>query len=121
MKKQDFILIAVVLLIAGTIFTVTSLVSKDGAYVQVEQNGKVTQVLPLDKNDEVTIRSDNDGTNKLIIKDGYADMTEANCPDKICVRHNKISKNGESIICLPHKLVITVVDKNNENEIDIKT
>ena len=32
--------------------------------------------------------------------------------------HKKINKNGESIICLPHKTVISIVDENDENEID---
>ena len=39
----------------------------------------------------------------------------ANCKDKICVNHNKINKNNESIICLPNKVIVTVVsDKGGD-------
>ena len=120
MKKQDFILIAVIVLIAGVIFGVTSLTAKDGAYVQVEQNGRVTQTLPLNIDSDTVIKTVENETNTLLIRNGYASVTQASCPDKICVRHKKISKNGETIICLPHKLVITVVDKKTENDIDLK-
>ena len=42
--------------------------------------------------------------------------------DKICVNHAAISKKGETIVCLPHKVVVEVVDKNGTqdgNQIDI--
>ena len=45
-----------------------------------------------------------------------------NCPDKICVNHAAISKKGETIVCLPHKVVVEVVDENGTqdgNQIDI--
>lgn len=121
MKKQDFILIAAVIVTAGIIFGATQLSAKNGACVQIEQNGKITQTLPLDENTKTVIKTGENETNTLVIKDGFASVTQASCPDKICVRHKKISKDGESIICLPHRLVVTVVDKDNENEIDIKT
>ncbi len=44
--------------------------------------------------------------NVVEICDGKASVTEADCPDKLCVGQREISGNGESIICLPHKLVV---------------
>jgi len=38
------------------------------------------------------------------------DVIEADCPDKICVKHTNIKNAGETIICLPHKLVIEIVE-----------
>ena len=55
-------------------------------------------------------------------KDGKASMAKADCPDKICVNHAAISKKGETIVCLPHKVVVEVVDENgiqDGNQIDI--
>lgn len=49
-----------------------------------------------------------DDTNVLVIKDGMVDMIMADCPDQICVKHEPISKAGETIICLPNKVVVTI-------------
>lgn len=47
-------------------------------------------------------------TNTLVIKDGAVDMIFADCPDQICVKHTSISKVGETIICLPNQVVVTI-------------
>ena len=57
-----------------------------------------------------------DDTNILVIKDGVADMISADCPDQICVKHNPISKAGETIICLPNKVVVTIESLNREQK-----
>ena len=44
-------------------------------------------------------------------------MEKANCKDLICVKHKPISKNGESIICLPNQVYIEVIS-DVEKEID---
>ena len=44
----------------------------------------------------------------LVIKDGKADITEADCPDKLCVHQAPISREGEALVCLPHRVVVTV-------------
>ena len=49
-------------------------------------------------------------------------VNNKDCPDKICVNHAAISKKGETIVCLPHKVVVEVVDENGTqdgNQIDI--
>ncbi len=51
--------------------------------------------------------------NVLLIKDGQASMTEADCPDLICVHHKPVSREGETIVCLPHKLVVEVTGKDS--------
>ena len=56
-------------------------------------------------------------TNVLTIRDGRADMTEADCPDKLCVHQKAISKNHEMIVCLPNKVVVEVTG-SEENGFD---
>ena len=46
--------------------------------------------------------------NKVLIKDGKVRMEDADCPDQICVNHRAISRDGESIICLPNQTVVTI-------------
>ena len=50
------------------------------------------------------------GTNELVIEDGEARLTEADCPDSLCVNMGRISRSGQSIICLPHQVVVRIVD-----------
>ena len=48
-------------------------------------------------------------TNRLVIRDGSAQMEWADCPDQICVHHRAIHAGGENIICLPNKVVVSVI------------
>lgn len=120
MKKADFILIAVIVAVAGVLLFFLYVVnSGSGDYVRIEVNGSVTETLPLDTDATREIATVDGGTNTLVIEDGYAKMTEANCPDGLCTNHQKISRAGESIICLPHKVVVTIVsDTESDDEID---
>ena len=53
------------------------------------------------------------GTNTLVIKNNRSKMKEADCPDQLCVNQKAISKNNESIICLPNKVVVEVESSEN--------
>lgn len=55
--------------------------------------------------------------NILLCQNGEARMLASNCPDQICVRHRSILASGESIICLPHKIVIQI-SNGKEQELD---
>ncbi|MGN1122931.1 MAG: NusG domain II-containing protein [Eubacterium sp.] len=120
MKKADFILVGIIVAVAGVLlFVLYGLNTGSGEYVQIEVDGQVVESLPLDEDCEYDIKSDGGAVNTLVIKDGAAKMTQADCPDKICVNHRAISLSGESIICLPHKVVVSVVDeKSPDSEID---
>ena len=119
MKKADFILIAVTVAVAGILLVLLyGANGASGAYVQIEIDGKVTETLPLDTDTAYEINTDGGGRNLLIIEDGRAVVTEANCPEGICKNHSAIYRNGQSIICLPHRVVITVVNEADDNGID---
>ena len=88
------------------------------AFVRVTVDGKVYGTYPLSKDDTIEIKNvDGDVTNTLVIKDGVADVTSADCPDHLCVKQKAISKEGESIICLPNKVVV-MVKSNTKSDID---
>ena len=119
MKKADFILIGVVAVVAAVLVLCLYVFNGcSGDFVQIEVDGVVTDTIPLSNDTVREIQTDN-GTNTLVISEGSAVMTQADCPDGICANHKPIHKTGESIICLPHKVVVTVIsDKSNDNEID---
>ena len=58
--------------------------------------------------------------NLFSVADGVVRMEAADCRDQICVRHRAVSAVGESIICLPHRLVIQI-ESNEESELDAVT
>ena len=119
MKKADFILIGAVAAVAAVLFLCLYVFnSGSGDFVQIEVDGVVTDTLPLSQDTVREIKTDN-GTNTLVISDGSAVMTQADCPDGICADHKPINKTGESNISLPHKVIVTVMnDKSSDNEID---
>ncbi len=59
---------------------------------------------------------DIDGHNKVVIADGEVWMEEADCPDKLCISQGKISRSGQTIICLPNKVMVTI--KGGKSEYD---
>lgn len=106
MRKNDWILIVVILIFAGLGFLIyMSLGKQDVGLVKVTVDGELFGTYSLVKEQEIEIND----TNHLIIKDGQADMIEADCPDQICVDHKTISKNKETIICLPNKVIVEIV------------
>ena len=40
-------------------------------------------------------------------------MIRADCPDQLCVKQKAVSKNKESIICLPNKIIVEVDSHKN--------
>lgn len=115
LTKKDWILIIIILFVAFMSFLLHEIVGGKGAgCVTVKVQGEITGVYSLSKDQEIEI---NDGTNILVIKNGSADMIRADCPDKLCVNQKAISKNGESIICLPNKVVVTI-DSSENSEFD---
>lgn len=108
--RNDLILIGgllVILVIAGLLFR---LLRGEGDTVVVEVDGKLygTYSLAVDRTVEIRTGDGEEDVNVLVIKDGKAYVESANCRDGICAAHRPISKRGESIVCLPHKVVITV-------------
>lgn len=51
---------------------------------------------------------DGDHWNEVVTTGHRIAITEANCADQVCVRKGAISRPGDTIVCLPHKLLIEV-------------
>lgn len=109
-RKFDIIL-AVAVLAAGALFMfLFQFAKKDGSYVVVRQGKKLVGEYPLsvDGTYEITTFY---GRNVLVIKDNEAYMAESDCPDHICERMGHIKNTGETIICLPNEVFITITDR----------
>ena len=117
-EKNDLILIIVVVVIAVAAFLLHNIMGNEQAgIVTVKVDGELKGRYSLLENQEIEI---NGGTNILVIKDGTADIIDANCPDKLCVKQKAVSKNHENIICLPNKVVVEV-ESSEDSEYDAVT
>lgn len=108
MKKlrYDLLLIAAVLLAAGLLWWMTR-PGEQGGYAVVTIDGREVGRFALSQDREITF---GDGDyNTLCIADGMVSVTAANCGDHTCVRTGRISREGERIVCLPHKMTVAVV------------
>ena len=114
--KNDIILTASILIVAVLVFFIIGLITKNGNYVEVKKNGEIIGKYSLAENRRVEIKDEN-GYNLLIIEDGKAFISEASCPDKLCVNQGKVSTNGKALVCLPNKTVITVYS-DDDGEVD---
>ena len=112
MKKNDIILIAIILAVALACLLGMKIWQKHNtnsdAIAVVTIDGDIYGEYPLSEDASERIEFSDGGYNVIAIADGYASVTEASCPDQICVHHNHIRYSGETIVCLPHKLVVEV-------------
>ena len=114
-KKNDLILIIFLTLTSVVMLIGISLFSKKGATVVVSVDGKEVASFPLDEDTVFNIGGYHGGENILEVKDGKAHLTDASCPDKLCVSMGYINKSGQSIICLPNKVVIEIKGNTKDN------
>ena len=136
-KKNDYYLIGAILLVALLLYGGYRLANAGaGGTVLITVGGQENSRLSLDAEGIYLIREGSDlrklssaevtaditdkKYNILTIKGGRASMTEAGCPDLLCVHQKDISLKGEQIVCLPNKVVVSVVD-GDANPVDTVT
>ena len=88
----------------------------EGSNIVITVDGKEYGTYSLFQEQTITI-GDGDTQNIIEIKGGKAYMKDASCPDQLCVDQKEISYDKEAIICLPNKVVITVVS-DVESDLD---
>ncbi len=113
--KRDLILIGILLLTALALLLIAGAKRHEkGAVAVVTVDGTETARYPLSKDGTFLL---NGGSNTLVIENGEVWISEANCPDKLCMGFGKISKNGEIIVCLPNRLIV-VIEGGESPEVD---
>ena len=114
LKRGDLLLIAGLLLLTLTLFFLFIWNQDTGAAVVVAVDGKEVARYSLEENGTYVL---NGGTNTLVIEDGKAFLTQADCPDHLCVKQGKINGAGQVITCLPNRLTVTVVGTEGDVEL----
>lgn len=108
----------IVIASALSLMLVTKVFAGEGNFVSVSVDGTEVERFSLSENVQYEIEGIDGGTNLLVIKDGFAYVEKADCPDGLCMKQGRISKAGETIVCLPHRVIIKILG-NDDKAIDI--
>lgn len=119
LRRNDVIFVAALLAIVAVAGACLYFFRGEGDTVTVSVDGTVVATYPLSVDRMEDIRTEGGGLNRLIIKDGKAYVETASCPDGICAAHKPIHREGESIVCLPNKVVITVKTADTADAPDV--
>ena len=101
----DLCVILALLLLSGVLFLALRLGREEGGVAVVRVDGRVTERHALSDSGVYPL---NGGSNILVIENGEAFLSEADCPDLLCVKQGKIRYTGQTITCLPNRLTVTV-------------
>ncbi|MGL5068052.1 MAG: NusG domain II-containing protein [Sarcina sp.] len=98
-------------------------INKDykSTYVEIHVDNNLFKTIDLanDTNETIDIKSKL-GTNSVLIKNNQIQINHANCKDSLCMKQKAISKIGQSIICLPNKVIVEIKgDMNSSSNEDI--
>ena len=111
----DLCVILALLLLAGGLALALRLGREAGGQAVVRVDGRVTERHSLAENGVYPL---NGGTNILVVENGEAWVSEADCPDKVCMGMGKISRNGEFIACLPNRVLIVIEGAAESSPVD---
>lgn len=105
-RKTEILLTAalVVLLLLGYLWP-----KAPGNTVEISVDGKNVLTFGLDDSGSYAVPDYNGYSLRVVVEDGRVWVEDSTCPDLVCQKHAPISQAGEQIVCLPHRLVITVV------------
>lgn len=119
-RKKDLIFIFSILIFAVFLLLIQRVYGNaqdEADLVKITVNQKLYGTYDLNKNQTITIQNDL-GINTIQIQNKDVWMEEADCPDGYCKEQGHISKNKQTIVCLPHKLVVEISDDSEKSEPD---
>lgn len=119
-RKKDLIFIFSILIFAVFLLLIQRVYGNaqdEADVVKITVNQKLYGTYDLNKNQTITIQNDL-GINTIQIQNKDVWMEEADCPDGYCKEQGHISKNKQTIVCLPHKLVLEISDVSEKSESD---
>ena len=101
----DVIVISAIVFVILISLLSVFLTRRHGSYAVVELGGEVGGEYPLSKHGTFPLTG---GTNTLVIENGAAYLINSHCPDHTCENTGKVRYVGQTIICLPNRLSVTI-------------
>lgn len=113
LKIGDILIISIVLISALLILFGGK--KEQGDFAVLEIDGRIIKTFSLSEDTEYIYNGNY--SNTISVKNGQIYISDANCPDKICVNSKSISIPNDVICCLPNKLLLRVV--SDKSEVDV--
>lgn len=113
--RTDVVVIVSLLLLSAIVLLAVFLTRQEGARVTVTVDGVTVGEYPLSLDATYELRN---GANVLTVEDGRAYMSYSSCPDHLCENTGRIKYVGETIVCLPNKVTVTVIGKDDGSGVD---
>jgi len=121
LKKGDMIIILVLVAAVLSWLVVNKLgESEDVRQVVIETNGSVYKTIPMSKGmklQNIHIELENGNYIDIVVDENGAYVKDVECPDKVCQKTGLVSRVGQSIVCLPNKVVVYIEGKT-ESDVD---
>lgn len=110
LKKGDCIVLAAVAVSAFALLLCSKLVypAVTDGIARITVNGELYGAYSLQEDRELHITHPDGGSNTVVFENGAVRVSAADCPDQLCVKQGSIDRRGQTVVCLPHGLVITV-------------
>ena len=111
MKKKTILWILIfALAVLGGLLLTQRLADRGGMIAVITVDGEEIERIDLSKvRESYDLEIDTAwGRNRIHVAPGAISVTEADCPDKICVQMGELSGSGIPIVCMPHRLVIAI-------------
>lgn len=106
LRKADILLIGFLLMLAC--LPLYFFPATPAAYGILKVNGTEKKRFELTTDQTYLYKAPDGDTNLIEVKNQQIRIKTASCPDQRCVKQRRISKEGETIVCLPHKLVVEI-------------
>ena len=122
-KKMDIVIIICLICISflpNIVFAINLNKDYDSIQAIIKVDGKLYKNISLSTSKEdatFTVETKN-GNNTILVKDKSISITHADCHDSLCVSQGSKSKVGDTIVCLPNKLIIEIKGKEEDSSSD---
>ncbi len=89
---------------------------------EISVDGNIIKTVELDEvNGFYEFKTDTSPAVTITAEKGRICVSDAECPDKLCVNCGWLDSDGDMAVCLPAKVVVSVKGAKNKNAPDVIT
>lgn len=108
--RIDIIVISSLLFFSIFFLLISELTKKEGSFAEVTVDGATVGKYSLEIDSTYSI---NNGTNVITVENGWVYMSYSSCPDHVCEKTGKAKHVGQTIVCLPNRVTVTIIGKSD--------